>query len=231
VDLELLVEYFFNVDIMQKALPSLLSGLWVTIKVSVTIIVLGFIVGLILAVIRTTHFRYLSRPLNIIIRLYVNFLRASPSLVLVTLVYYGLAFLGIDISAFWATVITFGACLSAYAEEILRAGIEAIDRGQVEAARAIGLSHLKSMRYVIMPWVFRATIPTLTNTSIAITKDISMASAIALPELLKQARHMQALLANPTPLIEAAIIYVLLFLPFVRLVSILERKRHSKDTK
>ena len=231
LNLRALAEYFFNIDIMYRALPALLSGVWVTVKVSVTLMVFGFVAGLVLAVMRTSHVRYLSRPVNILIRLYVNLLRASPSLVLVVLVYYGSGFIGIELSAFWATVITFGACLSAFAEEIFRAGIEAIGKGQVEAARAIGLTHLQTMRYVILPWAIRAAIPTLTNSSIGISKDISMASAIALPELLKQARHIQALVANPTPLIEAAMIYVLLFFPFVRLTSFLERKRTKKGSK
>jgi len=222
--MEAMGEYFFNLRVMQKALPALLSGLGVTVKVSVLIILIGFVVGLLLAIVGTLRVRYLSQLLNVLIRFYVDILRSCPYLVLVILVYYGTGFMGINLSSFWATVLTFGACLSAFAEESFRAGIEAINRGQVEAARALGLTHLQVMRYVILPWALVVTIPTLTNRGIAITKAVSMASAIALPDLLKQARSMQAVYANPTPLIEAAVIYVLLFFPLVQVAMYLERR-------
>jgi len=228
VDIAALGHYFFNPEIMLKALPSLLSGVVVLLKVSFGILGFGFVVGLSLAVLRTTPIRYIGKPLNVIIRVYVDVLRASPVLVLLVVIYYGGPFLGINLSDFWATVITFGACLSAFAEEIFRAGIEAISKGQVEAARALGLGHLQTMRYVVLPWAMVVTIPTLTNRTIAIVKDISMASAIALPELMKQARYLNSLLANPTPLIEAAIIYVLLFFPLVRVALYLERRVAQK---
>jgi His/Glu/Gln/Arg/opine family amino acid ABC transporter permease subunit len=221
--------YFFNVDIMLKVFPALLSGLWVTIKVSMTIIAIGFSLGLILAVIRSLEIKYIGKPINAFIRVYVDLLRASPYLVLVSLVYFALPFIGIQLSTFWATVVSFGACLSAFAEEIFRAGIEAVGRDQKEAAKSLGLTFLQTMRYVILPQAIRISIPTLTNRTVAITKAISMASAIALPDLLKQARSAQALVANPTPLVQAAIMYVILFYPFVRLTLHLE-KRMGKES-
>lgn len=216
--------YFFNLSVMQSALPTLLSGLLVTIKVSGAIIGLGFSLGLVLAIVRTLEVKYVSKVVNLVIKLYVDLLRSTPYLVLVTLVYYGLGFVGINLSPFWATVASFGACLSAFAEEIFRAGIEAIDRGQIEASRSLGLTHLQTLRFVVLPWVIRISFPPFTNRSIAIVKAVSMASAITLPELMKQARHLQAVMANPTPLIQAAIIYVLLFFPLVRFSLFLERK-------
>lgn len=219
--------YFFNLEVMYKAFPALLSGLWVTIKVSGVLVTFGFMVGLFLAVIRTLDMGFLSKPINIVIQLYADLLRASPYLVLVTLVYYGSPYLGINLNPFWATVITFGTCLSAFAEEIFRASIEAISKGQVEAARSLGLTHLQTMRYIILPWGLLVAIPPLTNRTTAIVKAVSMASAIMLPELLKEARHLQAIFANPTPLIQAAILYVLFFYPLIRLSARLEKRRTS----
>ena len=216
--------YFFNVEIMWEVFPQLLSGVWVTIKVSLSIIALGFPLGLILAVIRSMNIRYIGKPLDWLIKVYVDVLRASPYLVLVSLVYFALPFVGIQLTTFWATVLSFGACLSAFAEEIFRAGIEAVGKDQKEAAKSLGLSFFQTTLYVVLPQAIRLAIPTLTNRTVAITKAISMASAIALPDLLKQARSMQALVANPTPLVQAAIIYVIIFYPFVRLTLHLEKK-------
>jgi len=224
MDFHAIGRYFFNPVVMQKALPLLASGLWVTVKVSFLVIVIGFVVGLILAVIRATNLRYVGKPIGLLIRIYVDLLRASPYLVLLSLVYFALPFAGINLSTFTATVLTFGACLSAFTEEIFRAGIEAVDKGQWEAARSLGLGFLQTMRAVVLPQAVRISVPTLANRGVAIAKAISMASAIALPDLLKQARWAQGIFANPTPLIEAAIIYVLLFLPLLRLTLFLEKK-------
>jgi len=116
---------------------------------------------------------------------------------------------------------------SAYTAEIYRAGIEAIPRGQFEAAQSIGLSQWFLMRDVVLPQAIRIVIPPLTNNSINVMKDTALASVVALPDLLKQATQAQALAANPTPLIGAAILYLLLLLPLVRLVAVFEA-RHAK---
>ena len=226
MDLSGIGRYFFNGEVMLKALPLLASGLLVTLKVSCMVAGIGFGTGLILALIRTgiAKTRVVGKAVGFLIRVYVDLLRASPYLVLLSLVYFGLPFLGINLSTFWATVITFSACLSAFAEEIFRAGIEAIERGQWEAARSLGLNFFDTMRHVILPQAIRISIPTLTNRTVAISKAISMASAIALPDLLKQARWAQGIFANPSPLIEAALIYILVFFPLVRLTLFLERK-------
>lgn len=216
--------YFFNLEIMWEVFPQLLSGVLVTIQVSLSIIAIGFPLGLVLAVIRSMKLQYIGRPIELFIKIYVDVLRASPYLVLVSLVYFALPFVGIQLTTFWATVLSFGACLSAFAEEIFRAGIEAVGRDQKEAAKSLGLSFLQTMLYVILPQAIRLSIPTLTNRTVAITKAISMASAIALPDLLKQARSAQALVANPTPLVQAAIMYVIIFYPFVRLTLHLEKR-------
>ncbi len=109
----------------------------------------------------------------------------------------------------------------------MRAGIEAIPKGQFEAADAIGLGFFNSMRDVVLPQALRIVVPPLTSNCINVLKDTALASVVAMPDLLKQATQAQALAANPTPLIGAALLYLLLLLPLVRLVGYFEA-RHRK---
>ena len=224
IGLDAIGKFFFNARVISEALPYLWSGLLVTIRVGLLVTVLGFAVGLLLALVRCSHIRYVTRILGVLIRIYVDFLRSSPYLVLLVLVYFGLPFVGINLTTVVTTVVVFSACLSAFAEEIFRAAIESIEKGQTEASRALGLSFLQMMRYVIVPQAVRVAIPTLANRTVAITKAISMASAIALPDLLKEARQAAGNFANPSPLIAAAVMYITVFFLLGMLVSYLEKK-------
>jgi len=223
-----LIHYFFNGHVFLETLPQLVRGLWVTIQIAFLSIVMGFVLGLVLAIIRVAVKRSTNtwpiRLLNLPIAFYVDALRSIPPLITLVVVYYALPYLGIYFPRFWAAVLTFAVVLSAFAEEIFRAGIESIGRGQVEAARSLGLSYLQTMRYVIIPQGFRVAIPPLTSRTIAITKDVSLASVIGVADLLKAARASQAFLANPTPLVSAALLFTLVFLPLVRISMYLERR-------
>lgn len=220
--------YFFNIRVFIDTLPDLLQGLVVTIEIAALSLILGFVLGLILAVIRVAVKRprnlLIIRLLNIPIALYVDVLRSIPPLVILIVVYYALPYIGMLIPRFWSAVLTFVVILSAFSEEIFRAGIEAIDRGQIEAARSLGLSYIKTMSYVVIPQAFRIALPPMTSRMIAITKDVSLASVIGVADVLKKARAAQAFLANPTPLFSAALLFTILFLPLVRLSMYLEKK-------
>ena len=113
---------------------------------------------------------------------------------------------------------------AAYTAEIYRAGIEAIPKGQFEASQALGLSYRHMMADVILPQAIKIVIPPLTNNCINVIKDTALASVVAMPDLLKQATQAQALEANPTPLIVAALMYIALLWPLVLLVGRLENK-------
>jgi polar amino acid transport system permease protein len=220
--------YFFNFKFFIITLPDLLRGLIVTVEIAALSLSLGFVLGLVLAVIRVTvkqagSSRFLH-ILNFPLVVYVDVLRAIPPLVTLIVVYYALPFINITIPRFWAAVLTFVIILSAFAEEIFRATIEAIDRGQVEAARSLGLSYLQSMAYVVIPQAFKIALPPLTSRMIAVTKDVSLASVIGVSDLLKKARAAQSLYANPTPLFSAALLFTILFLPLVRLSMYIEKK-------
>ncbi|MBA7603382.1 Arginine transport system permease protein ArtQ [subsurface metagenome] len=220
--------YFFNIDFFIKTLPDLLKGLIVTIKIAGLSLIMGFILGLILAVVRVTVKQrsnpLIIRLLNIPIAIYVDVLRSVPPLIILIVVYYALPYINIMIPRFWAAVFTFVAILSAFSEEIFRATIESIDRGQVEAARSLGLSYMQTMVSVVIIQAFRIALPPMTSRLIAITKDVSLASVIGVADLLKKARAAQAFYANPTPIFSAALLFTILFLPLVRLSMYIEKK-------
>jgi polar amino acid transport system permease protein len=212
-------ETFLNGRVFLETLPLILSGLMTTLLLGATCIVLGFLGGLALAMLRL----YGPRPIRFLAIVYIDVFRSIPVLVLLFVVYYALPFAGIRLSSFTAATTAISMVSAAYSAEILRAGIEAIPKGQFEAARALGLHFLIIMRKVILPQAIRIVVPPLTSNSINVLKDTALASVVAMPDLLKQANQAQALAANPTPLIVAAGIYLIILLPLVRVVGLLER--------
>ena len=211
---------FLNWKVFVETLPLLLMGLWVTVGLGVAAIVLGAVGGLLLALVRL----YAPGPLRWVAIAYINVFRAIPLLVLLIVIYYALPFVGLRFTSFTSATLALSLVSAAYSAEILRAGIEGLPRGQSEAARALGLSPLRQMTDVILPQAVKLVIPPLTSNSINVMKDTSLASVVAMPDLLKQATQAQALAANPTPLIGAALIYLVLLLPFVNLVGVAETR-------
>jgi polar amino acid transport system permease protein len=121
-------------------------------------------------------------------------------------------------------VLAFSVVMAAYSAEVFRSGIESVPRGQFEAAAALGLPFVVTLYKVVMPQAIRIVIPPMTSNCVSMFKDTSLASTVALPELLKEAQDAQALYANPSPLIGAALVYIILLWPMVRLVSLLEKR-------
>ena len=211
---------FFNIPVLMQSLPQLMNGLLVTIGIGATSIIAGLIGGLFLAVLRL----YAGPVVTGLVRAYIDVFRSIPLLVLLIIVYYALPFVGIRLSPFFSAVTALTLVSAAYTAEIFRAGIEAIPKGQFEASAALGLSNRYIMTDVILPQAIRIVIPPLTNNCINVLKDTALASVVAMPDLLKQATQAQALSANPTPLIGAAVIYLILLLPMVRYVAHLENR-------
>jgi polar amino acid transport system permease protein len=211
---------FLNYRVFVETFPLILSGLMTTLTLGFTCIVLGFAGGILLAMMRL----YASRPISFLTIAYIDVFRSIPVLVLLFIVYYALPFAGIRLTSFVAATCAISMVSAAYSAEIVRAGIEAIPRGQFEAARALGLHFWLTMMKVVLPQAIRIVVPPLTSNSINVMKDTALASVVAMPDLLKQANQAQALAANPTPLIVAAVIYLLILLPLVRLVGLLEKR-------
>ena len=217
-------ETFLNADVILRTYPMLLRGVWNTLALAFTVITVGGVVGVLICLVRL----YAPRPLRWLAIAYVDVFRAIPILVLLVLVYYALPFMGIRLSSFTSASVALGLVFSSFTAEVFRAGIQAIPKGQMEASVALGLRFRVIIWKVILPQALKIAIPPHTSNSVAIAKDTSLASVVAMPDLLKQATDAQALTANPSPLIAAAIMYLIFLLPAVRLVSYFEeRYRHA----
>lgn len=212
--------YFFNVSVMARAAPAIFEGFLITLAMAVLVVIGGLSLGLLLAFLRA----FQIRPLNWAIVFFVDVFRAVPALVIIVIVFFGLPYAGIAFSPFWATVLSLILILAGFAEEVFWAGITAVDRGQWEAARSTGLGFLEALSLVILPQAIRLAIPPLTNWTIAITKATALGSVIAVPEMLGQSSFMQSELANPSPLTLGALLFLLIFAPFVALTRWIERR-------
>jgi len=218
--MELLLENFFNIEIMRQAMPLLLRGLRMTLLLCVVVIPLGLLGGLALAIAGTSR----SRNVRMAVVCWVDFFRAVPPLVLLIFVYSGLPFAGLEITPFAAVCVAFLLNNSSYYAEILRAGIESIGRGQSEAARSTGLGPGQTLGYVVLPQAVRNVLPDLLSNTIEVVKLTSLASVVALQELLYAADMARSVTYNSSPIVLAAGFYLLLLWPVVRLLSRLEHR-------
>jgi len=217
--LDQIFRYFFNFSLLAAYWPDILKGFLVTIEMSVLTVVIGIPLGLVIAVLRL----YGIKPLNALIIFYIDFFRSIPQLVLIVLAYFALPYFGLVLSPFAATVTALAVVLSAFAEEIFWAGINAVPKGQWEAGRSTGLGFNQALAFVVLPQVARIAIPPLTNRAIGISKGTTLGSVVAVPELLNVTSSIQSNVANPTALTVGAILFLVLFLPFVRFTRWLER--------
>ena len=222
-----LIDTFFNPDVIMSSLPALLRGFLNTLLLGILSIGIGIPIGLGISLLRL----YAPKPLRWLAVGYTDIFRALPVLVVLILIYYALPFLGIRLSSWASAVLAFSIVMAAYSAEIFRSGIESVPRGQFEAAAALGIPFVVTLRKVILPQALRIVIPPTTSNCVSMFKDTSLASTVALPELLKEATDAQALYANPTPLIGAALVYILFLWPMVRLVSLLEKRFKAEKTR
>jgi polar amino acid transport system permease protein len=222
-----LINTFFNWEIMVRAFPILLRGLGNTLALGIVTIIVGTIAGLLLCLVRL----YAIRPIQLLAIVYIDVFRALPILVLLILVYYALPFVGIRLDSFTSAAAALSMVLAAFTAEVCRAGIQNVPKGQFEAAASLGMPFWSSMRKIILPQAIRVIIPPLTSNSISVFKDTALASVVAMPDLLKQANDAQAMMANPTPLIGAALIYLVILWPLVRLVGYLEARNQRANAR
>jgi polar amino acid transport system permease protein len=203
-----------------RSFPILIRGLGNTILLGIAAIVFGAVAGLLICLMRL----YAPKPLRRLATAYIDIFRALPILVVLILIYYALPFVGIRFSSMVSATLAFVFIMSAYSAEVFRSGIESIPKGQFEAAQALGLTFLQTLYKVILPQAVKVVIPPATSNCVSMFKDTSLASAVALPELLKEANDAQALYANPSPLIAAALVYLAFLWPMVRLVGYVEKR-------
>ncbi len=218
--MDVVLHQFLNVEIMQKVWPLLLRGLGTTLWLCVIVIPLGLIGGLLAALATTSSRAWLRWPSIAL----VDFFRAIPPLVLLVLLYSGLPFAGIQLTPIQAVAIGFLLNTSSYYGEIYRAGIESVGRGQWEAARSTGLTWTQTLGYIVLPQAVRNVLPDLVSNTIEVVKLTSIASVVSFPELLYSAEMARSLTFNSSPVVLAALMYLVILWPLVRLVSRLERR-------
>ncbi|MAA99814.1 MAG: amino acid ABC transporter permease [Stappia sp.] len=191
-------------------LPFLLSGVWLTIAVTVLSLALATALGLVWALCRTSGIAALATP----VRLLVEFIRGIPILVILFYIYFVMPEIGLDLTAFQAGVIGLALTYSCYIGETFRAGIEAVDRGQIEAAKSIGMRQGLMMRRVVLPQAFRIVVPPYANNIIMLLKDSSQVSVISVAELTMQGKMLaSSTFNNLTVFTLVALLYLCLTLP------------------
>lgn len=216
--MDAILQQFFNLEIMAKALPLVLTGLWTTLLICLIVIPMGLAGGVLVAAASLSPNPFLRRGT----KLFADLFRALPPLVLLILVYSGLPFIGVRLSPLMAVSIAFFLNNSAYYGEIFRAGIESVPKGQAEAARSTGLSAPQSFLWVVLPQGVRNVLPDLVSNTVEVVKLTSLASVVSMPEMLYSADMARSLTFNASPIVLAAAIYFVLLWPAVRLVSRLE---------
>lgn len=172
-----------TLGLMRDWLPELLVAAGYTLRMAVLAYLVGLAAGLLVAFGEMSRRRWLARAC----RAYVEFVRGTPTLIQLFLIYFGLPSVGIVLPSFAAAVVALGLHYAAYMAEIYRAGIAAVDTGQGEAAAAIGMTRGEAMRLVVLPQALRIVVPPLANSAVALLKDTSVASLIAAPELMMRA--------------------------------------------
>jgi polar amino acid transport system permease protein len=218
--MEAIVQQFLNLAIMERALPLLLMGLRQTVILCLIVIPLGLAGGLSVALLSRSSLR----PVRWATAIAIDFFRAIPPLVLLIFVYSGLPFAGFRPSPLTAVAIAFFLNTSSYYGEIYRAGIESVGQGQWDAARSTGLRGYQTLAYIVLPEAVRNVLPDLVSNTVEVVKLTSIASVVALPELLYSADMARSVTFNSSPLVLAAAIYLAILWPIVRLVSRLERR-------
>ncbi|MBF8984810.1 amino acid ABC transporter permease [Lutibacter sp. B2] len=198
----------------------ILKGSIVTLKLYAVAIVFSIPLGIVGALGKTSNKKWLKNILEI----YIWIIRGTPLLLQLFFVYFGLPVFGIKLGRFQAAAITFIINYGAYFTEIFRAGIESVDKGQYEAAKALGMNYKQTMRRIILPQAIKRVLPPTSNEAITLMKDTALVAAISMGDILRAAKEVLTRDFNVTPFIIAAIIYLLLTSVVVLVFKQLEKK-------
>ena len=208
-------------DFLPTAIPALLNGAIVTLEYALLALLLGALIGLPLALLRVYGGRWLGRAATI----YGNIFRGTPLMIQLFMVYYGLPQLGVTFPQWAAALLTLGLNSSAYQAEYFRGALQSIGSGQMTAARAIGLSQGKAIRYIILPQALRLALPAWSNEAVSMIKYTAVIFLIAVPDLMGQAKIIASRFFAPieTYLLAAGIYLILVFV-MTQLLRAVERK-------
>jgi polar amino acid transport system permease protein len=231
--MDVVFEQYFDFGIMGDEFGFVLDGFWVTLQLSFVSGVLALIWGLVLALMRQLPGRRFA-PVRGLAIAYIDIFRGIPLLLVVLIISGSAPFvadgLGLPRSVgipqwfgktdpFWYGTLALTVTYGAYMAEVYRAGIEGVPRGQMEAARALGMSHGRAMRHVIVPQAVRRVVPPLLNDYIALMKDTSLIGVIALLEVVEAGRTVQAETLNSSALTLGALMFLVVTIPLARIVD------------
>ncbi len=213
---------------------TIVNGLWTTIRLTVFSLLIGIVIGFIVAFVRCTYDKLTRRgPIlsvsNFICNLYLTVTRGTPVVVQIMIIYF-VMFMPLGVDKFIAAVICFGLNSGAYVAEIVRGGIMSIDNGQTEAGRSLGFNYMQTMYHIVFPQAFKAVLPALANEFVVLLKETSIAFYIGLGDLMYAGNAIRAATYSAfMPLVTVAIIYLIMVLVLSKLVSILERKLRNNE--
>ena len=219
------VELFHFNFIQDNRWLYMLQGLGTTLLITFLSVIVGVVLGFVIAIIRSTHDKNGNiKILNIICKGYLTIIRGTPVLVQLLIVFY-IIIVPFSTSKILASVIAFGLNSAAYVAEILRAGIMSIDQGQFEAGRSLGFNYIQTMRYIILPQAFKNVLPSLANEFIVLLKETSVCGFIGLVDLVRGGDIIRSVTFTPfLPLMAVAVIYLAMVLVLTSFVNKLERR-------
>ncbi len=216
-----------NFTFLEKYSGYFLRGAEITIILAFFAVLFGTVLGLFLTLLRRSKFK----PISIIATAYVEFVRGTPLLVQIYIIYIGLPkLIGIDLPDMATGIVALALNSSAYVSEIIRAGIEAVDKGQMEAARSLGMNQRLAMFQIVIPQAFKNILPALGNEFISVIKESSMVSVIGVAELMYNAGTVRGNTAlGLEPVIVAAVIYFIITFTLTRGLGFVERRLKASD--
>lgn len=228
--LQSLQDRFYRNFIKDDRWMYIVDGLKVTLLVTFFAVLIGIVIGFLVATVRSTYDKTGKlKILNILCQIYLTVIRGTPVVVQLLIIYF-VIFGNVNIDKIPVAIMAFGFNSGAYVAEIFRSGIMSIDGGQFEAGRSLGFNYVQTMRYIIMPQAFKNVLPALGNEFIVLLKETSVAGYIALQDLTKAGDIIRSRTYDAfMPLIAVALIYLAMVLIFTKLVNMLERRLRNSD--
>lgn len=212
-----------NIALIKTALPQLLAGMAVSLKITLSALVIGFTLGTLLGILQVSK----NKLIRALVTLYVTIIRGTPMLIQIVFLYYVLSVTGIAFSPFISAVLAIGLNSSAYISQIMKSGILSIPRGQLEAAKTLGIRRRDLFRFIILPQAIRIVLPALGNESITLIKDSSLASLIGVVELYKQGQQVISYTYDSLSVyFIVGLLYLTMTTTISYLISILEKRLH-----
>ncbi|HBA93566.1 MAG TPA: amino acid ABC transporter permease [Ruminococcaceae bacterium] len=232
----------FDLNFIQKdRWKYMVTGLGNTLKITLVAAVIGIVIGVVIAAIRSSYDKneetmklrggisyHIMRILNALCKIYLTIIRGTPVVVQLLITYF--IIFAASSNGVAVAIFAFGINSGAYVAEIFRGGIMSIDQGQFEAGRSIGFNYIQTMRYIILPQMFKTVLPTLLNEFIALLKETSVAGYVAVTDLTKAGSSISAATYSYyMPLLTVALIYLVMVMLLTKLVGILERRMRKNE--